>query len=68
MISDGYVKYEEAEVHKSASMQDFEDNEKKMADLWPFWILFVLNLAYLSHPCVGHCFTLMAQHFFFCIT
>ena len=29
MISDGYVKYEEAEVHKSASMQDFEDNKKK---------------------------------------
>ena len=29
VLSDGYVKYEEAEVHRSASMQDFRDNEKK---------------------------------------
>ena len=29
MLSDGYVKYEEAEVHRSAIMQDFRDNEKK---------------------------------------
>ena len=31
MVSDGYVKYMfgEAEVHRSAIMQDFPDNEKK---------------------------------------
>ena len=29
MLYDGYVKYEEAEVHRSAIMQDFRDNEKK---------------------------------------
>ena len=28
VVSDGYVKYEEAEVHRSAIMQDFQDNEK----------------------------------------
>ena len=27
MLSDGYVKYEEAEVHRSAKMQDFPDKE-----------------------------------------
>ena len=29
MLSDGYVKYEEAEVHRSAIMQDFRDNVEK---------------------------------------
>ena len=29
VVSDGYVKYEEAEVHGSAIMQDFQDREKK---------------------------------------
>ena len=29
MLPDGYVKYEEAEVDRSAIMQDFRDNEKK---------------------------------------
>ena len=29
VLSDGYVKYEEAEVHRSAIMQNFRDNEKK---------------------------------------
>ena len=28
MLSDGYVKYEEAEVYRPAIMQDFRDNEK----------------------------------------
>ena len=28
-LADGYVKYEEAEVHESAIMQDLRDNEKK---------------------------------------
>ena len=30
MLSRGYVKYEEAEVHRSAIMQDFRDNKKKL--------------------------------------
>ena len=30
VVSDGYVKYEEAEVDRSAIMQDFQDNEKKV--------------------------------------
>ena len=45
MVYDGYVKYQEAEIHKSAIMQDFPDSEKKkkkkkkkMADWQPFWI------------------------------
>ena len=29
MVSDGYVKYDEAEVHRSVIMQDFQDKEKK---------------------------------------
>ena len=29
MVCDGYVKYEEAEVDRSAIMQDFIDNETK---------------------------------------
>ena len=34
MVSDGYVKCEEAEVHRSDIMQDFRDNEKKKLK-WP---------------------------------
>ena len=34
MVSDGYVKYEEAEVHRSAIMQAFRDNEKNKFK-WP---------------------------------
>ena len=29
VVCDGYVKYEEAEVDRSAILQDFRDNEKK---------------------------------------
>ena len=48
VLSDGYVKYEEAEVHRSAIMQDFQDNEKKnkMADRRPFWNLNLRNLSW----------------------
>ena len=42
-----YVKYEEAEFHKSAIMQDFRDNEKKMADWRPFWILLVRDFSWV---------------------
>ena len=48
VVCDGYVKYEEAEVDISATMQDFRDDEKtklKMADWQPFWILLVRNLS-----------------------
>ena len=34
VVSDVYVKYEEAEVHRSAIIQDFRDNEKKKLK-WP---------------------------------
>ena len=30
MLSDGYVKYGEAEVHRTAIMPDFRDREKKI--------------------------------------
>ena len=30
VVYDGYVKYEEAEIHRSAIMQDFLDSEKKI--------------------------------------
>ena len=29
VVYDGYVKYEAAEIHRSAIMQDFRDSEKK---------------------------------------
>ena len=29
MVYDVYVKYEEAEIHRSATMQDFRDTQKK---------------------------------------
>ena len=29
VVYDGYVKYEEAEIHRSVIMQDFQDSEKK---------------------------------------
>ena len=42
MVYDGHVKYEEAEIHRSAIMQDFRDSGekkyKKMADWQPLWI------------------------------
>ena len=30
VVYDGYVKYEEAEIHRSAIMKDFEDVNKKI--------------------------------------
>ena len=39
VVCDGFVKYEEAEVDRSAIMRNFRDNEKKqikMGDWWPF--------------------------------
>ena len=50
MVCDGYVKYERAEVLRSAIMQDFRDNEEnkiEMADWQPFWILLVRDLSWV---------------------
>ena len=47
VLSDGLVKYEEAEVHRSASMQDFRDNEKKKLD-------FITAKFVMGSPCVRH--------------
>ena len=39
VVCDGYVKCGEAEVYRSAIMQDFQDNEKKKVGRQPFDIL-----------------------------
>ena len=57
MVYDGYVKYEEAEIHRSAITQDFRDSEQKMKNKkWPtgshfgfFSVEFVMG-----YPCVRH--------------
>ena len=49
VLSYGYVKYEEAEVHRSATMQYFRDNEKKSAILDFITAMFVMG-----YPCLGH--------------
>ena len=44
------MKYEEAEVNKSAIMQDFQENKKKqlkMSDCGLFWILLLRNLSWV---------------------
>ena len=48
MVSDGYVKYEEAEVHRSAIMQDFQDNDKKKI------LDFISAKFVMGYPCVRH--------------
>ena len=55
VVYDGYVKYEEAEIHRSAIMQDFRNSEKKKKK-WPtgshfgfFTVKFVMG-----YPCVRH--------------
>ena len=55
MLSDGYVKYEEAEVHRSAIMQDFRDNEKKNVNGRLAAILdFITAKFVMGYPCVRH--------------
>ena len=52
VVYDGYVKYEEAEIHRSAIMQDFQDSEKK----WPtgsHFIFFSVKFG-MGYPCVRH--------------
>ena len=55
MLSDGYVKYEEAEVHRSAIMQEFQENEKKnlngrLADI----LAFITAKFVMGYPCVRY--------------
>ena len=50
MVSDEYVKYEEAEVHRSAIMQDFLDNEKKLAAI----LDFISAKFVMGYSCVRH--------------
>ena len=55
MLSDGYVKYEEAEVHSSAIMQDFRDNEKTNLNGRLAAILdFITAKFVMGYPCVRH--------------
>ena len=37
VVYDGYVKYEETEICRSAINQDFRDSVKKRAAWRPFW-------------------------------
>ena len=53
MVSDGYVKYEEAEVCRSAIMQDFQDNEKKNGRLAAI-LDFISAKFVMGYPCVKH--------------
>ena len=55
MLSDGYVKYEEAEGHRSAIMQDFRNNEKKKLNGRLAVILdFITAKFVMRYPCVRH--------------
>ena len=55
MLSDGYVKYEEAEVHKSAIMQDFRDNEKNKSNGRLAAILDFITAGFvMDYSCVRH--------------
>ena len=52
MLSDGYVKYEAAEVYRSTIMQDFQDEKKK----WPtggHFGFYNCEICHgLAYPCV----------------
>ena len=59
MVYDGYAKYEEAEIHRSAIIQDLRDSEeekkkkiqmeKKKNDFGFFGVKF-----FMGYPCVRH--------------
>ena len=62
VVCDGYVKYEEAEIDRSAIMQDFRNNGKKqlkMVDWRIFWILSVKFV--MGYPC-GRPYILLYLH------
>ena len=53
MVCDGYVKYEEAEVDRSAILQDFRNNEKKKFNRRLVAILDFISAKYLmGYHCV----------------
>ena len=62
VVCDGYVKYEEAEVDRSAIMQDFRDNKEKKINLDFVSVIFVMG-----YPCgdLTFCFLFMVQLFSF---
>ena len=52
VVSDGYVKYEEAaEVYRSSIIQDFRDNEKKIGRLAAIFY-FISAKFVMGYPCV----------------
>ena len=65
MLSDSYVKYEEAEVHRSAIMQGFQDNEKKNVNWLAAILDFITTKCVMGYPCVRHYifFIIMVQLF-----
>ena len=68
VVCDGYVKYERAEVLRSAIMQDFRDNEEKIENGRLATILdFISEKFVMGHHCVrpSICFIFMVQ--LFCI-
>ena len=52
MSSDGYVRYEEAEVHRSAIMQDNE--KKKLNGRLTAILAFITAKCVMGYPCVRH--------------
>ena len=55
MLSDGYVKYEEAEVHRSAIMLDFRDNKynKLKWQIGGHFRFYNCKIC-LGYPCAKH--------------
>ena len=55
VVSDGYVKYKEAEVDRSAIMQDCQNNEKKNSNGRQVAILNFISAKFvMGYPCVRH--------------
>ena len=57
MVYDGYVKYEKAEIHRSAIMQDFQNSmKKKSKKKWPIGSHFGLfsGKFVMGYPCARH--------------
>ena len=54
MVYDGYVKYEEAEIHRSAIMQDFRDSEKFFFKKPESHFGFFSVKFVMGYPCVRH--------------
>ena len=68
MVSDGYVKYEEAEVHRSAIMQDFQDNEKNKLNGRLVAILDFISAKFvIGCPCVRNYILFYIHGQLFCI-